>query len=141
MKNLMKTPMNNTKPILVWTLVAGVAIFAAGCDSKPKEPTPGERLDNAIADVKQSASEAGDKMEQKADQMGQAIDDTAITTSVKTKLLAADNLKGLDIKVETVKGVVTLTGKVANAAAKELAVTLTQSVDGVVSVNDELVIQ
>jgi len=80
-------------------------------------------------------------MEQKADQMGQAIDDTAITTSVKTKLLAADNLKGLDIKVETVKGVVTLTGKVANAAAKELAVTLTQSVDGVVSVNDELVIQ
>ncbi len=132
--------MNAHTRTLTLALSTSLVLFAAGCDNKPTEPTPGEKLDNAIADVKQNAHEAGDTMDRKADQMGQAIDDTAITTSVKAQLLAADDLKGLDISVDTVNGVVTLTGKVASAGARDHAVRIAHGVDGVNGVNDELTV-
>jgi len=39
-----------------------------------------------------------------ADDAGQALDDAAITTSIKGKYLDDDTLKGLDISVDTVQG-------------------------------------
>lgn len=126
---------------LTLALSTGLVLFAAGCDKKPTEPTAGEKLDSAIADVKQNAHEAGDTIERKADSLGQTIDDAAITTSVKAKLLAADDLKGLDISVDTVNGVVKLTGKVASADARDHAVRIAHEVDGVSGVSDDLSVQ
>lgn len=133
--------MKNVSSIAAIALASSLALLATGCDRKPAEQTSGEKVDNAVADTKQKANELGDTMERKADQAGQAIDDAAITTSIKAKYLADDTLKGLDISVETQQGVVTLTGSVQSDSAKELATTIAQNVDGVASVNNQLTVK
>jgi hypothetical protein len=50
-------------------------------------------------------------------------------------LLATENVSGLDIKVETVDGVVTLTGAVANKAQKDKAVAVAKQIKGVTRVD------
>lgn len=64
----------------------------------------------------------------------QPVTDTWITTKVKADLLATENVSGLDIKVETVDGVVTLTGAVASQAQKDKAVEVAKQIKGVKSV-------
>ena len=49
---------------------------------------------------------------------GDAAADAATTAAVKTKLLGDTKTPGLNIDVDTKDNVVTLTGKVKNAAAK-----------------------
>ena len=61
----------------------------------------------------------------------EATSDTWITTKVKADLLATENVSGLDIKVETVDGVVTLTGAVASQAQKDKAVEVAKQIKGV----------
>ena len=57
--------------------------------------------------------------------------DTWITTKVKADLLATENVSGLDIKVETVDGVVTLMGAVTSQAQKDKAVEVARQIKGV----------
>ena len=68
----------------------------------------------------------------------QTVDDGTITAQVKTALLADDMVKGTDVKVETYRGVVQLSGFVDNAEQARQAVTLAQKVDGVVSVKNDM---
>lgn len=135
--------MKNVSGILAITLVSSLALIATGCDRnpEPEERTAGEKYDNAVAETKDEAKDLGNTLERKADQAGQAIDDAAITTSVKSKYLADDTLKGLEISVDTVQGVVTLTGSVQNEAARELATKIAQGTDGVVNVNNSLTVK
>ncbi|KWS03005.1 Osmotically inducible protein Y precursor [Lysobacter capsici AZ78] len=64
----------------------------------------------------------------------QPVSDTWITTKVKTELLASSEVSGTDIKVETVNGVVKLSGT-ANKAQAEKAKSIAQNIDGVKSVD------
>ena len=132
--------MKNVSGIITIALVSSLGLLAAGCDrnKEAEENRAEEKYDNAVAETKQESRDLGDTLEQKADQAGQAIDDAAITTSVKARYLADDLLKGHEISVETNHGVVMLTGKVQNDAAKEKATDIARAVDGVVSVNNEL---
>lgn len=66
--------------------------------------------------------------------------DPGITTAVKSKLAADDTVKAYKIDVDTKDHVVTLTGTVDNSAAKERAVTLARSTDGVNNVIDNLTV-
>ncbi|WP_313317267.1 BON domain-containing protein [Stenotrophomonas sp.] len=61
--------------------------------------------------------------------------DTWITTKVKAELLTTKDVSGLEIKVETVNGVVTLSGTVASQAEVDRAVTAAKGVEGVKSVD------
>lgn len=142
---LKESIMKNVSRIAAITLVSSLALLAVGCDRSDKEPaanttdnTTEQKYDNAVAETKQEARDLGNTLERKADQAGQAIDDVAITTSIKGKYLADDTLKGLDISVETDKGVVKLTGSVQSEAAREHATAIAKGVDGVVNVNNEL---
>lgn len=73
--------------------------------------------------------------------MGQSVDDTTITTTVKSKL-AVDQASSLArVGVETTRGTVQLTGVVENAATKEKAASVARSVDGVKNVINNLQIQ
>jgi len=132
--------MKNVSGIITIALVSSLGLLAAGCDrnKEAEENRAEEKYDNAVAETKQESRDLGNTLEQKADQAGQAIDDAAITTSVKARYLADDLLKGHEISVETNHGVVMLTGKVQNDAAKEKATDIARAVDGVVSVNNEL---
>jgi hyperosmotically inducible protein len=69
-----------------------------------------------------------------------AQSDTGITTSVKTRLAADDTVKAYQIDVDTKERVVSLSGTVETAAAKDQAVKIAHDTDGVVSVVDNLVV-
>ena len=70
--------------------------------------------------------------------VGDTIDDTTITTRVKTAMLNDPAVGGLRIDVDTFKGAVTLSGAVKNQAEKEQAITLARRVSGVTEVKDNL---
>jgi len=59
------------------------------------------------------------------------LSDKEITAKIKAKLIADPELKALSIDVDTVNGVVTLTGVVENERQKERAVRHAKSVEGV----------
>jgi hyperosmotically inducible protein len=72
---------------------------------------------------------------------GENIDDTTLTTSVKTAL-ARDKIGTLTrIDVDTVKGVVTLNGVVPSTADRSRAVEVARGVNGVQKVVDNLQVQ
>jgi osmotically-inducible protein OsmY len=70
--------------------------------------------------------------------VGETIDDTTITTRVKTAMLNDPGVGGLRIDVDTFKGVVTLSGRVKTPAERDQAIALARQVDGVVEVKDAL---
>src|SRR5262245_52682561 len=70
--------------------------------------------------------------------VGETIDDTAITTRVKTAMLNDPDVGGLRIDVDTFKGVVTLSGRVKSQTEKDRAMTLARQVDGVTEVKDAM---
>jgi osmotically-inducible protein OsmY len=69
---------------------------------------------------------------------GAYMDDSWITTKVKTAILNEPSLKVLQINVETYKGVVQLSGFVDSAASQAKAVEIARSVQGVTSVKNDL---
>jgi len=69
-----------------------------------------------------------------------AASDPGITTAVKSKLAADDTVKAYQIDVDTQGGVVTLTGTVPTAAARDRAVQLARETDGVTRVEDRLTV-
>jgi osmotically-inducible protein OsmY len=64
--------------------------------------------------------------------------DAGITTNVKTKLAADDTVKAYMVDVDTRNGVVTLSGSVDTAAAKEQAIQIARQTDGVRDVIDQI---
>ncbi|MGZ5580938.1 MAG: BON domain-containing protein [Methylobacter sp.] len=72
---------------------------------------------------------------------GEYLDDSVLTTKVKTSILGDSSLKLLQINVETFKGVVQLSGFVDSASAANRAVELTRKVKGVKSVNNSLIVK
>jgi osmotically-inducible protein OsmY len=70
--------------------------------------------------------------------IGETIDDTTITTRVKTSMLNDPAVGGTSIDVDTYKGVVTLSGRVKSQAEHDQAVALARKVDGVTDVKDAL---
>ncbi len=69
---------------------------------------------------------------------GQYMDDSVITTKVKTAIFNEPDLKSLEINVETFKGVVQLSGFVSSQAAINKAVQVTRAVGGVKSVKNDM---
>lgn len=66
--------------------------------------------------------------------------DAGITTKVKTKLAADDTVKAYQIDVDTKDKVVTLSGNVDKQAAKDQAVALARSTEGVADVVDNITV-
>jgi osmotically-inducible protein OsmY len=68
------------------------------------------------------------------------ISDATITASVKTSLIASE-VKARYINVDTKNGKVTLTGNVGDSATQDLAEQITKNTDGVVSVENKLIVK
>ena len=71
---------------------------------------------------------------------GESMDDASITSAVKSKLLWSKHTDGLTTNVTTKAGKVTLQGTADSQAEKELAKTLAMDTRGVVSVDNQLVV-
>ena len=69
---------------------------------------------------------------------GEYIDDSTITTKVKTALLSDSVSQGMNIKVDTFKGTVQLSGFADSAAEIERAVQVASKVAGVKAVNNDI---
>lgn len=64
----------------------------------------------------------------------QPVEDTWITTKVKSSLLAESDVSGLDINVDTLNGVVTLQGQVDNQGQIDTATRIARDIEGVTDV-------
>ncbi len=69
---------------------------------------------------------------------GEYVDDSVITTKVKTELAADDFLKSFEISVQTYKGIVQLSGFVDSQKAVDKAGEIASGVKGVKSVKNNL---
>ena len=92
-----------------------------------------------VKDVKNEMTVA--KTSKKTQTVGGKIDDASITALVKMTLLYHRSTSALNTSVTTEKGVVTLSGKASNAAAKDLATKYANDVNGVKGVKNRMTIE
>jgi osmotically-inducible protein OsmY len=78
---------------------------------------------------------------EKQQSTGEFIDDSAITTKVKTKLFDDPVTSGFTIRVSTYRGTVQLSGFVNSEREKNRAGELAQAVAGVKSVKNDLIVK
>ena len=140
----------DTRTQLLALFAAGTVLFAAGCDQRNSTPntsstaTPPTAASTAPTTTDKMASAAdrtGDKMASATAKAGDKVDDAAITTKVKTALMAEPGLRSLEINVDTRDNVVTLNGTVDSQEKKQRAMQIAQGIDGVKSVSDNLVVK
>lgn len=72
---------------------------------------------------------------------GQYVDDSTITTKVKAAIVNDEGLKGMQINVETMQGVVQLSGFVDTAQQAAQAASDARAVEGVKSVRNSIVVR
>lgn len=77
----------------------------------------------------------------KRESTGQYVDDSVITTKVKTAIFNESTLKTLQINVKTFKGVVQLSGFVDSPQAVAKAGEVAKNVNNVVSVENDLIVK
>jgi len=104
------------KILLGTSLVGALFLFMGGCN-KPTE-TSGSTAPASVAAADTS--------------------DSAISSAVKSTLMADPSLKIADLKVDTLKGVVQLGGTVDDQAQLDRATTVARGVNGVTSVENKL---
>ncbi|TDK23224.1 BON domain-containing protein [Luteimonas aestuarii] len=88
-----------------------------------------------LAHANAQAQDASEHHDATHGESEQPAGDTWITTKVKASLLANQDVSGLDISVETVNGVVTLTGEVDTQAEADRAVAVAGEIEGVTRVD------
>jgi len=84
------------------------------CDNSGPAEKAGKQIDQVTESASNSLSNAAEKADQaitnQANATGQVMDDSAITSKVKSSLLQESGMQSIKIKVVTEKGVVTLSG-------------------------------
>ena len=125
----------NTNKFTLLTLLLVSALGLAGCD---KSTNTAENPDGKVNQAADTASDKMDKASAEASKAGTAMEDTTITAKVKADFLAESGLKSSDISVDTVKGVVTLTGTTDTQENSDKAKKIASDVSGVKSVVNQL---
>jgi hyperosmotically inducible protein len=113
--------MQKTKQTVMMALVAGLVAVA------PLTAGAQDKMDKAVDKTKSVAQDA--KV---------AVTDSWVTSKTKIALFSDDRVKGSQVKVETIGGVVHLRGKVDSAEAKAAATSVAQGIEGVKSVKNDL---
>lgn len=129
-----------------WKLL-GLSMLVVGglaaCDKPGPAETAGKKIDQtadaAGKKVGEAADKVGDKLGEQGLRAGVAIEDTEITAKVKASIFAEPGLRTLQISVDTIKGVVTLTGSVDVPSSSDKAGKLAAAVAGVRNVENKLV--
>jgi hyperosmotically inducible periplasmic protein len=106
------------------------------------------RIDTAIAlligmlaiPTLQAATVAG-PAERTGQTTGQYIDDATLTTKVKVMLLSDNLLSAFEVKVNTERGIVTLSGEVDKPETIQRAIKLTSAIPGVKAINTHLMVK
>jgi hypothetical protein len=135
------------KLVLVVVLIAAAVAFFVGyrfggdgAADAPVATTP------TVPDVdtekaRQTGAEIGEAVATGAAQAQRALDDGGLTAKIKSKMALDDSVRAAAIDVDTVGGVVTLSGTVRSEAERARAVQLARETEGVKSVTERLVIR
>jgi hyperosmotically inducible periplasmic protein len=99
-------------------------------DRDDRTDAPGVDTDTGRK-AKSAGESTGRKAAEAAGKAGAVVTDAALTSAVKSKLLADSNVRGLKIDVDTSNAVVTLTGDVGTQAEADAAVRLARTTEGV----------
>jgi osmotically-inducible protein OsmY len=105
------------------------------------QPSKGTVLLVLLSILALGAFSAGCAETHTSDSTGQYIDDSVITTKVKSALLGDDAVKSFAVSVETVKGVVQLSGFVNTSEQKAAAGRDVRTVKGVTDVHNNLIVK
>lgn len=107
----------------------------------PDDKTMIEKAGDVGKKIGDTAGDVGKKIGDTASDVGEWIDDASITALVKATLLYHRSTSSLNTKVETIEGVVNLSGTAKNPSEKDLATKFVQDVYGVKSVNNRMTIE
>jgi len=118
--------------------IAAIALTTAGCNRQSGDTTGRATSDKMATTTDRTATTTNRTTTGATNETAAPADDAAITTKVKTAVLAEPGLKSLQINVDTKDAVVTLSGTVDSPELKSRAVQIAQGVQGVKSVNDNL---
>lgn len=102
----------NTRQILIAAMSAGALIAGTGC---------------AVVRDQQS--------------VGSYVDDATLTTRVKAKFAEDKTVSAMSISVETLKGVVQLSGFAKSAEEKAMAERLARATSGVTGVRNDIIVR
>ena len=145
-----------TQRTAIALLLATTAVAFTACGRS--DETMGQKVDGAVAQTKETASQAASSVEKSLEKASDAVtqnstspsntsatsstlDDAAITTSINAGLAKDPDLSALKIDVDTKVGKVSLHGSAPTTQARDRAVTIAQSVKGVISVDNQLTIK
>ncbi|WP_366513226.1 BON domain-containing protein, partial [Methylobacter sp.] len=123
------------------------AVGLAGCDQqKDTAERAEEKVERAAETAEQKIDQAKDQAQQEIgaaqeSATGEAVDDAAITARIKAAMLTDPLLKGSNIEVTTVNGVVTLRGTVNEEPDIARAIEVAKTQLDVKSVQNSLVVK
>ncbi len=130
------------------TAIGILVILATGlaaCDKPGPAEIAGKKIDQTVGEAGKQIGIATDRVVEKLGGQGDkavlVIDDAEITAKVKAAIFAEPGLKTLQISVNTMKGVVTLSGSVDSSPSSDMAKVLAGAVSGVKEVKNRLVIK
>ena len=109
-------------------LVGSMALALPGCSKPADTPTSAGQVGTPSSSGATGASAT----------IGTEIDDSVVTTKVKSALLNDPDVKSIDFKVETRKGEVLLSGFAANQSQIDRAISVAKAVPGVKSVDNKV---
>jgi hypothetical protein len=135
--------------ILVVIVAAAIAFFmgyriADNGISRPSDTAVGTTGSTPRVDTERARAAGaaiGEKVATGANQAEHALANGALTAKIKSKMALDDSVKALDINVDTVNGVVTLTGTVHSEAERTRALQLARETAGVTTVTDRLTVR
>jgi hyperosmotically inducible protein len=134
--------MKELRNLKLITISMLIAIGLAACDKPGPAESAGRKIDNtadaAGKKISETMDKVGDKITTQSAKTGVAFDDAEITAKVKAAIFAEPGLKTLQISVDTVKGVVTLSGSVDSPANSDRTKALASAVAGVAAVENRL---
>lgn len=122
-----------------------LVVGLAACDKPGPAETAGKKIDQTADEagkkISETADKIGEKLSEQSIKAGVAINDAEITAKAKAAIFAEPGLRTLQISVDTVKGVVTLTGSVDSQSSSDRAKALAGAVAGVKEVENRLVLK
>ncbi len=135
MKNSLTPPFSfvekvGSRRVLASSVSITLLALTMGCSPKPSEPAASSNAPTSASNSPAATSTIGNQ-----------LDDSVTTTSVKAALMAEESIKSIDFKVETNKGVVQLSGFINNQMQIDRAVAVAQAVAGVKEVQNRLMLK
>jgi osmotically-inducible protein OsmY len=130
--------MKNKPVLFVASLILALGLGA--CDKPGPAEQAGKKMDEVATDTGNKIDQAADKIAEQGAKTAQIFNDAEITTKVKADILAEPGLKSLEISVDTINGIVTLTGLVDSTLTGDKVRNLAAAVNGVKEVNNQLVV-